>query len=146
MNLLPRLSFALILISSLSFSQTKFEPLHELDSISASTTPVAILLSAKWCTVCRVQKAEIEKSTFWSEKDLLLFELPLDYPDPIEFKGKTYRFFPSGPKAGYHELALEFLQNTPPKSPTWVFISKKRKIKPPITGLIEPRALMQLAQ
>ena len=146
MKLLPKLSFALLFISSLVFSQTKFQPLSKFDSLDTHSTPVAILLSAKWCSVCRVQKAEIEKKTSWSEKELLLFELPLDYPDPIVFKGKNYRYFPSGPKAGYHELALMFLQNTPPQSPTWIFISGKREIKPPVTGFIETRALLQLAQ
>ena len=64
--------------------------------------------------------------------------------EPIDFKGKTYKYVPSG-KRGYHELAAALLQGRL-SYPTVVFMDEQLNMLSPVPGYQKPDPFLNIAR
>jgi thioredoxin-related protein len=64
--------------------------------------------------------------------------------EPIAFKGKTYKFVPSG-RRGYHEFAAALLQGRL-SYPTVVFLDEKLNMLSPVPGYQKPEPFLSIAK
>ena len=64
--------------------------------------------------------------------------------EPIEFKGKTYNFVPSGRK-GYHEFAAALMQGRM-SYPTTIFLDEQMNMLSPVPGYQKPKPFLNIAK
>lgn len=94
-----------------------------------SPKPSALLFSTDWCSVCQIQKRELDKN----DKDLrndgfyLAIINPEKYKKDIIFLGKRYSYIANG-TSGLHSLAYELMENNMPIYPYWIFIDSNNRI------------------
>lgn len=100
-----------------------------------------------WCGWCK----KMDKDTFQNEevadymsKTFYMVKLDGEGKDPIEFKGKTYKFVPSGRK-GYHEFAAALLQGRL-SYPTTVFLDEEMNMLSPVPGYQKPAPFLHIAK
>lgn len=93
-----------------------------------SPKPSAILFSTDWCSVCQIQKRELDKNNKDLRNDGFYLTIinPEKYKKDIVFLGKRYSYIANG-TSGLHSLAYELMGNTP-AYPYWIFIDSNTKI------------------
>jgi thioredoxin-related protein len=64
--------------------------------------------------------------------------------DPIEFKGRTFKFVPSG-RNGYHEFAAALMQGKM-SYPTTIFLDEKANMLSPVPGYQKPGPFLKIAK
>lgn len=98
-----------------------------------------------WCGWCkRMDATTMKDATIIQQinQDWYAVKLDGEYKKNIEFKGRTYKFVPSG-RRGYHELPAE-LMNGKMSYPTLVFLDEEYAIIQPLAGYQKPRMLEQV--
>ncbi len=100
-----------------------------------------------WCGWCK----KMDKDTFqnaevaaYMKANFYMVKLDGEGKDPIEFKGKTYNFVPSGRK-GYHEFAAALLQGKL-SYPTTVFLDEEMNMLSPVPGYQKPKPFLNIAK
>ncbi|HMB63499.1 MAG TPA: DUF255 domain-containing protein [Eudoraea sp.] len=100
-----------------------------------------------WCGWCK----KMDKDTFqnsevakYMSENFYMVKLDGEGKDPIEFKGKVYKFVPSG-RRGYHELAAALLQGKL-SYPTVVFLDEGHNMLSPVPGYQKPQPFLNIAR
>ncbi|MBT8206048.1 MAG: DUF255 domain-containing protein [Eudoraea sp.] len=100
-----------------------------------------------WCGWCK----KMDKDTFqnaevaaYMSKNFYMVKLDGEGKKPITYKGKTFKFVPSG-KKGYHQLALALLQGRL-SYPTVVFLDENLNMLSPVPGYQKPKPFLNIAR
>ncbi|MBT8178536.1 MAG: DUF255 domain-containing protein [Eudoraea sp.] len=100
-----------------------------------------------WCGWCK----KMDKDTFqnaevaaYMSKNFYMVKLDGEGKEPITYKGKTFKFVPSG-KKGYHQLALALLQGRL-SYPTVVFLDENLNMLSPVPGYQKPKPFLNIAR
>ncbi|MEX0289038.1 MAG: thioredoxin family protein [Flavobacteriaceae bacterium] len=100
-----------------------------------------------WCGWCKkmdkdtFQNAEVAK---YMSENFYMVKMDGEGKEPIEYKGRTYKFVPAGRK-GYHELAAALLQGRL-SYPTVVFLDEKMNMLSPVPGYQKPKPFLNIAK
>lgn len=100
-----------------------------------------------WCGWCK----KMDKDTFqntevaeYMNRNFYMVKLDGEGKDPIDFKGKTYKFVPQGRK-GYHEFAAALMQGRL-SYPTVVFLDESMNMLSPVPGYQKPEPFLNIAR
>jgi len=100
-----------------------------------------------WCGWCK----KMDKDTFqnpevaaYMSANFYMVKMDGEGKEPIEFKGKTYNFVPSGRK-GYHEFAATLMQGKM-SYPTTIFLDEKMNMLSPVPGYQKPKPFLDIAR
>ncbi|WP_297792397.1 DUF255 domain-containing protein [uncultured Eudoraea sp.] len=100
-----------------------------------------------WCGWCK----KMDKDTFqnaqvaeYMSNNFYMVKLDGEGKESIDFKGKTYKYVPSG-KRGYHELAAALLQGRL-SYPTVVFLDEQLNMLSPVPGYQKPDPFLNIAR
>ena len=100
-----------------------------------------------WCGWCK----KMDKDTFqnaevaaYMTENFYMVKLDGEGKDPINFKGKTFKFVKSG-RRGYHEFALALLQGRL-SYPTVVFLDENLNMLSPVPGYQKPEPFLNIAR
>lgn len=100
-----------------------------------------------WCGWCK----KMDKDTFQNAEVVAymagkyyMVKLDGEGKEEIEFKGKIYKFVPSGRK-GYHELAAALLQGRL-SYPTTIFLDEEMNMLSPVPGYQKPKPFLNIAK
>ncbi len=100
-----------------------------------------------WCGWCK----KMDKDTFqntevaaYMEENFYMVKLDGEGKEPIEFKGKTYKFVPQGRK-GYHEFAAALMQGKL-SYPTTIFLDEEMNMLSPVPGYQKPEPFLNIAK
>jgi thioredoxin-related protein len=100
-----------------------------------------------WCGWCK----KMDKDTFQDETvaaymsaNFYMVKLDGEGKNDIQFKGKTYKYVPSG-RRGYHEFAAALLQGRL-SYPTVVFLDEQLNMLSPVPGYQKPEAFLNIAR
>ena len=119
----------------------------ELAKSDANPKKLFIDVYTDWCGWCKkmdkdtFQDAEVAQ--YMSDK-FYMVKLDGEGKEPIEFRGTTYKYVPSG-KRGYHELAAALLQGRL-SYPTVVFMDENLNILSPVPGYQKPGPFLNIAR
>lgn len=100
-----------------------------------------------WCGWCK----KMDKDTFqnaevaeYMSNNFYMVKLDGEGKEAIDFKGKTYKYVPSG-KRGYHEFAAALLQGRL-SYPTVVFLDEQLNMLSPVPGYQKPDPFLNIAR
>ena len=100
-----------------------------------------------WCGWCK----KMDKDTFqnpdvalYMTQNFYMVKLDGEGKEPIEFRGKTYKYVPSG-RRGYHELAAALLKGRL-SYPTVVFMDEDLNLLSPVPGYQKPGPFLNIAR
>ena len=100
-----------------------------------------------WCGWCK----KMDKDTFQDPKvaeymaeTYYMVKLDGEGKEPIEFKGRTFRFVPSG-RNGYHEFAAALMQGKM-SYPTTIFLDENLNMLSPVPGYQKPGPFLKIAK
>ncbi len=100
-----------------------------------------------WCGWCK----KMDKDTFqnpevarYMSENFYMVKLDGEGKEPIEFKGTTYKYVPSG-RRGYHELAAALLKGRL-SYPTVVFMDEDLNVLSPVPGYQQPAPFLNIAR
>lgn len=100
-----------------------------------------------WCGWCK----KMDKDTFqnptvaaYMAKTFYMVKMDGEGKEPIEFKGKTYKFVPQG-RTGYHEFAAALMQGKL-SYPTTIFLDEQLNMLSPVPGYQKPEPFLNIAQ
>lgn len=148
--LFPALLIAVFTLSSLKAQELKWMSWDEavaLASIEKNPKKVFIDVYTDWCGWCKRMDADTfqnpEVAAYMSE-NFYMVKLDGEQKEPIEYKGKTYTFVPSG-RNGYHQLAAALLQGRL-SYPTVVFLDENLQMLSPVPGYQKPDAFLKIAR
>ena len=118
-----------------------------LAKTDASPKKIFVDIYTDWCGWCK----KMDKDTFQNPKvaaymaeNFYMVKLDGEGKEPIEFKGKTYKFIPSGRK-GYHEFAAT-LMNGRMSYPTTIFLDEEMNVLSPVPGYQKPDPFLNIAR
>ncbi|MDV7139661.1 DUF255 domain-containing protein [Maribacter sp. TH_r10] len=100
-----------------------------------------------WCGWCK----KMDKDTFqhpdvatYMADNFYMVKMDGEGKEPIEFKGQTYNFVPSGRK-GYHEFAAALMQGRM-SYPTTIFLDEEMNMLSPVPGYQKPEPFLNIAR
>ncbi len=118
-----------------------------LSMTDSSPKKLFIDVYTDWCGWCK----KMDKDTFqnaevaaYMNENFYMVKLDGEGKEPIEFRGKTYKYVPSG-RRGYHELAAALLQGRL-SYPTVVFMDEELNILSPVPGYQKPEPFLNIAR
>lgn len=143
--------FSLITFSSGLFAQEvqwlSWDEAVALASTDTQPKKIFVDVYTDWCGWCK----KMDKDTFQNAEvaaymtdNFYMVKLDGEGKDPIDFKGKTYKFIPSG-RRGYHEFAAALLQGRM-SYPTVVFLDEEMNMLSPVPGYQKPEPFLQIAR
>ena len=144
--------FLLIGLTSLSVNAQEvtwlsWDEAAELASTDKNPKKIFVDVYTDWCGWCK----KMDKDTFqnaevatYMEANFYMVKLDGEGKEPIEFKGKTYKFVPSGRK-GYHEFAAALMQGKL-SYPTTIFLDEKMNMLSPVPGYQKPEPFLNIAK
>ena len=100
-----------------------------------------------WCGWCKRMDADTFQNAAvaaYMSEHFYMVKLDGEGKEPIEFKGKTYEYVPSG-KKGYHQFAAALLQGRL-SYPTVVFLDEGLNMLSPVPGYQKPGPFMNIAR
>ncbi|WP_339838341.1 DUF255 domain-containing protein [uncultured Maribacter sp.] len=145
------LSIAFILFSSIIFAQEvnwlSWNEATELVASDKNPKKVFIDVYTDWCGWCK----KMDKDTFqnpevaaYMAENYYMVKFDGEGKEPIEYKGKIYKFIPSGRK-GYHEFAAALMQGRL-SYPTTIFLDEELNMLSPVPGYQKPEPFMEIAR
>lgn len=124
-----------------------WEEAVELAQTDAQPKKMFIDVYTDWCGWCK----KMDKDTFqnpavskYMQENFYMVKLDAEGKDPIEYKGNTFKYVPSG-RRGYHELAAALLQGKM-SYPTVVFLDEGLNMLSPVPGYQQVEPFMQIAK
>ncbi len=146
--------FLVVIIGLLTYTasaqQVNWLSWNEAASLAATDkNPKKIFVDVytDWCGWCK----KMDKDTFqnaevaeYMSNNFYMVKLDGEGKEPIDFKGKTYKYVPSG-KRGYHELAAALLQGRL-SYPTVVFMDEQHNMLSPVPGYQKPDPFLNIAR
>lgn len=109
--------------------------------------PILIYLKTDWCSICKIQKYQMEKDlelkNLLNDNVYFIIFNPEKYRESITLFGENYNYISNG-NSGIHELAVELSSNKKPVYPVWILIDKDGKILFRNDGLIDNQTLKLL--
>lgn len=155
-NISPKISqlfvvFLFLLSSSTLLGQKvqwmSWEEAAQLAATEENPKKIFIDVYTDWCGWCK----KMDKDTFqnaevaaYMTENFYMVKLDGEGKDPINFKGKTFKFVPSG-RRGYHEFALALLQGRL-SYPTVVFLDENLNMLSPVPGYQKPKPFLNIAR
>ncbi len=138
----------LMLVPCFYLSQMKTGTFSDLESLmEKDPKPVIIHLYTDWCSVCKMEKYNLNKDkeavdlvndNFY----LVNFEAEKT-KEKITFQGKEFGYLPNG-SSGIHELALALSRNKDqPVYPLWIILDKDQKLVYYHEGMLKPETMKQ---
>lgn len=119
----------------------------ELASTDKNPKKIFIDVYTDWCGWCK----KMDKDTFqnaevaaYMAENFYMVKLDGEGKEPIEFKGKTYKFVPQGRK-GYHEFAATLMQGRL-SYPTTIFLDEEMNMLSPVPGYQKPKPFLNIAK
>ncbi len=119
----------------------------ELAQSDATPKKIFIDVYTDWCGWCK----KMDKDTFqnpevalYMNQNFYMVKLDGEGKEPIEFRGKTYKYVPSG-RRGYHELAAALLKGRL-SYPTVVFMDEDLNLLSPVPGYQKPGPFLNIAR
>ena len=124
-----------------------WEEAASLASTDKNPKKIFIDVYTDWCGWCK----KMDKDTFqnaevaaYMSRNFYMVKLDGEGKDPIEFKGKTFKFIPQGRK-GYHEFAAALMQGRM-SYPTVVFLDENMNMLSPVPGYQKPEPFLNIAR
>lgn len=124
-----------------------WEEAAQLAATDENPKKIFIDVYTDWCGWCK----KMDKDTFqnaevaaYMTENFYMVKLDGEGKEPINFKGRTFNFVPSG-KRGYHEFALALLQGRL-SYPTVVFLDENLNILSPVPGYQKPKPFLNIAR
>ena len=114
----------------------------------AEPRPVLVMIMTNWCKYCHAMKNNIVKNKEVS--DLInntyhLLFLDAEERSDIVFKGKVFKYRPSGSNTGIHELALDLgMIRVQISYPTLTILDEKKNIIFQKNSYLKPKELLYL--
>lgn len=150
----PVLKIILVFVAFISFTSTAQEVTwlswSEAAALASSDeTPKKIFVDVytDWCGWCK----KMDKDTFQNEEvatymeaNFYMVKLDGEGKEEIEYKGKTFKFVPSG-RNGYHEFAAA-LMNGKMSYPTTIFLDEEMNMLSPVPGYQKPEPFLNIAK
>lgn len=138
----------LMLVPCFYLSQMKTGTFSDLEPLmKKDPKPVIIHLYTDWCSVCKMEKYNLNKDkeavdlvndNFY----LVNFEAEKT-KEKITFQGKEFGYLPNG-SSGIHELALALSRNKDqPVYPLWIVLDKDQKLVYYHEGMLKPETMKQ---
>ncbi|MDO6519765.1 DUF255 domain-containing protein [Zobellia uliginosa] len=149
---LKTILFVFMGLSALSLSAQEVQWLSwneaaELAATEKNPKKIFIDVYTDWCGWCK----KMDKDTFqnsevaaYMAENFYMVKLDGEGKEPIEFKGKTYKFVPSGRK-GYHEFAAALMQGRL-SYPTTIFLDEEMNMLSPVPGYQKPEPFLNIAR
>lgn len=130
-------------------SQPRSIAFGELEELQANhPKPVVVLIMTNWCKYCHAMKNSMLKNKeitdVLSKEYYLIFMNAEDVRD-IVYRGKKYKFKPTGSKTGVHELAEQLATiNGRVSYPALCFLNADNEIIYQYDGYLNSKALLAL--
>lgn len=146
------LSFLFIGLMALGTNAQEVEWLSWNEAVAKSetdATPKKIFIDVytDWCGWCK----KMDKDTFqnaevaaYMAKNFYMVKMDGEGKEPIEYKGKTFKYVPSG-RRGYHEFAATLMQGKM-SYPTVIFLDEKQQMLSPVPGYQKPDPFLKIAK
>lgn len=119
----------------------------ELATTDKNPKKIFVDVYTDWCGWCK----KMDKDTFqntevaaYMEANFYMVKLDGEGKEPIEYKGKTFNFVPSGRK-GYHEFAAA-LMGGKLSYPTTIFLDEEMNMLSPVPGYQKPGPFLNIAK
>lgn len=119
----------------------------ELATTDETPKKIFVDIYTDWCGWCK----KMDKDTFqnaevaeYMASNFYMVKLDGEGKEDIEFKGKTFKFVPSGRK-GYHEFAAALMQGKM-SYPTTVFLDEEMNMLSPVPGYQKPKPFLNIAK
>ena len=122
-----------MLVPCFCLSQMKTSTFYDLENLQKENPkPIIIHLYTDWCSVCKIEKYNLNKDKNLVEKmndDFYFINFEAEKTkDKINFQGKEFNYLPNG-NSGIHELALALSKNKgQPVYPLWIILDKNQKL------------------
>jgi len=142
--------FTVLLVNTTSAQEVKWLSWSEAAALATTEeNPKKIFVDVytDWCGWCK----KMDKDTFqnaevaaYMEANFYMVKLDGEGKEPIEYKGKTFNFVPSGRK-GYHEFAAA-LMGGKLSYPTTIFLDEEMNMLSPVPGYQKPEPFLNIAK
>lgn len=145
--LMALLVFASSSMQAQEVSWLSWEEAVTLSESDENPKKIFIDIYTDWCGWCK----KMDKDTFqnsevasYMQENFYMVKLDGEGKEPIEYKGKTFKFIPSG-RNGYHEFAAALMQGKL-SYPTTIFLDEKMNMLSPVPGYQKPEPFLQIAK
>ncbi len=141
------LSFGIGSVQAQEIKWLSWEEAVTLSQSDADPKKIFIDVYTDWCGWCkRMDKDTFQNAEVASYMNQYFYMVKMDGEgkEPIEFRGKTYNFVPSG-RTGYHEFAAALMRGRL-SYPTVVFMDEDLNVITPVPGYHKPEPFLNIAR
>jgi len=135
--------FVTLITNTISAQEVKWlswSEAAELATTEENPKKIFVDVYTDWCGWCK----KMDKDTFqnaevaaYMESNFYMVKLDGEGKEEIEYKGKTFKFVPSG-RNGYHEFEMSY--------PTTIFLDEEMNMLSPVPGYQKPKPFLNIAK